>query len=54
MRLEDYQAAGLALDADALDMIAAELCGREWSSDTVEVIAEIVRATGRAVDGVEE
>lgn len=39
-------------DSDALDAIAAELCGREWSADVVAVIAEIVRATGRDVDDI--
>lgn len=41
-----------AADTDALDLIAGELCGRGWSADVVEIVAEIVRATGRAVDDV--
>ena len=54
MRLEDHQAAGLALDADALDQIADLLRSRVWCAALVPVVAEMVRATGRAVDGVEE
>lgn len=54
VRLEDHQAAGLALDADALDQIADLLRSRVWCAALVPVVAEMVRATGRAVDGVEE
>ena len=36
-------------DADALDLIRDELSGREWSPDTLEVIAAYVRGTGRDI-----
>ena len=37
-------------DAKALDAITAEMSGREWSPDTLEAIAEIVRGTGRVIE----
>lgn len=40
-------------DTQALDLIAKELSGQEWSPDTLDVIAAYVRGTGRAVDDVE-
>lgn len=36
-------------DTDALDAIARLLSGQEWSPDTLDGIADIVRATGRTV-----
>ncbi len=36
-------------DAAILDLIAQEMDGREWSPDTLDEIAELVRATGRQV-----
>lgn len=39
-------------DTDALDAIAEVLSGAEWSPDTLDIIAGIVRGVGRDVDGV--
>lgn len=50
--LEELQRLGD--DADALDEIAEVLRSRVWCAALVPIIAEVVRATGRAVDGVEE
>lgn len=36
-------------DGKALDFIAAALDGTEWDADHLEVIAEVVRGTGRQV-----
>lgn len=36
-------------DADALDRIAAVLSGQEWTADTCDDIAAIVRSAGREV-----
>ncbi len=36
-------------DHDAMEAITALLDGVEWNADTLERIAEIVRATGREV-----
>lgn len=33
----------------ALDAICRELDGREWSADTLDAIADIVRASGRII-----
>lgn len=41
-----------AADTDAVDMIAEVLSGVEWSPDTLDIIAGIVRGVGRDVDGV--
>lgn len=41
-----------AADTDAVDMIAEVLSGAEWSPDTLDIIAGIVRGVGRDVDGV--
>lgn len=55
---DDEKAAALALigrasaNADALDAIRRELSGREWSADTLDAIAAIVRGTGRVIEGV--
>jgi hypothetical protein len=43
---EDYRA---VVDAEALDAIAAGLSGREWTPDTLDIIAGIIRNTGREV-----
>lgn len=50
MRREDYEAAGLALDADALDQIAELLRRQVWDASLVPIIAEIVRSTDRDPD----
>lgn len=42
----------VAADTDALDAIADVLSGAEWSPDTLDVIAGIVRGVGREIDGV--
>lgn len=36
-------------DTQAMDSIAALMSGNEWSPDTLERIADIVRATGREI-----
>ena len=36
-------------DADALDTIAKWLSGAEWNADTCQLIAQVVRGTGRDV-----
>ena len=36
-------------DAQALDAVAELLDSDEWSSDHLEAVAEIVRATGRII-----
>lgn len=40
-------------DVSRLDRIADALNGKEWGSDTCEIIAGIVRASGRVVGDVE-
>lgn len=50
----DADLARLCAHSLALDAIAQELSGREWSADVVEVIAEIVRAAGFRVDDIGE
>lgn len=39
-------------DTEAMDLIARELSGEEWSADTFDVIAAYVRGTGRAIADV--
>ena len=41
-------------DSRALDLIQGLLNGEEWDSDTVDNIANIVRATGRCIDDLEQ
>lgn len=41
-------------NADALDMIQRELSGREWSSDTLDAIADIMRAAGYEIADVSD
>jgi hypothetical protein len=41
-----YEAERLSAPAEALSRIAAELNGREWDPETIEVVAEIVRQSG--------
>jgi hypothetical protein len=36
-------------DERAMNAIAALMSGSEWSADTLDVIADMVRATGRTV-----
>ena len=36
-------------DTEALDTIADIMSGNEWSADTLDHIAEIVRMTGRDI-----
>lgn len=40
------------VEADALDAIAAVMDGREWSADTLDEIADLVRTTGRQIRDV--
>jgi hypothetical protein len=40
-------------DTQALDLIAAEMSGESWSTDTLEVIAAYVRGTDRYIAEVE-
>ena len=35
---------------DTLDQIAALLSGREWTSDTLDQVAEVLRCAGRRID----
>ena len=42
-------AAGNAADSQALDAVAALLSADTWSSDHLDTVAEMVRATGRTV-----
>ena len=44
----------VAAPLDALDAIAAALDGKEWDSDTADVVARIVRETGRKVRSPED
>jgi hypothetical protein len=37
-------------NADALEQIQQLLSGKEWSPETLEVIAEIMRAAGYAIE----
>jgi hypothetical protein len=41
-----YEAERVTPPAEALAKIAAHLSGREWDSETVEVVADIVRQSG--------
>ena len=36
-------------DANALDWIAGSLDGKEWDAETVEIVADFVRGTGREI-----
>lgn len=36
-------------DAQALDAVAALLSAEQWSSDHIEAVADMVRATGRTI-----
>ncbi len=40
-------------DTEAVDAIADVLSGAEWSPDTLDIIAGIVRGVGREIDGIE-
>lgn len=40
-------------DGKALDFIEQVMSGTEWSADTLDVIANIVEATGRKIEGIE-
>lgn len=39
----------LVTDTHALDEIASAISGKEWSPDTIDTVADIVRSTGREV-----
>jgi hypothetical protein len=39
-------------DRQTLDAIASLLNGREWSADTLDTIAEWLRATGRTINDI--
>lgn len=41
-------------DERAMDLIQGKLSGVEWSPDTLDEIADIVRATGRFVNDMED
>lgn len=41
-------------DMRAMERIAALMSGKEWSPDTLDEIAEIVRATGREIAEVSD
>ena len=41
-------------DSAALDLIAREMSGRQWSPDTLDVIAAYVRGTGRTVEDLDD
>jgi hypothetical protein len=41
-------------DSRALDLIQGLLDGKEWNSDTLDNIANTVRATGRCIDDLEQ
>lgn len=43
----------MATDAQALDAITAALSGKEWSPDTLDAVATIVRETGRTIEDLE-
>jgi hypothetical protein len=47
-----HVAAAHMTDRAALDVIAHTLDGREWEADTLDAIADLVRATGRLVRDV--
>lgn len=50
----DHIPADALSDKDALDRITDVLSGQEWSADTPELIAEIVKLTGRVVRDLPE
>lgn len=55
--LEDYvpsQSPRTVFDAAALDMIQSLLDQEEWSADTTDQVANIVRLTGRSIGDVPE
>ena len=39
----------MATDTEAIDAIAAIMSGQEWSADTLDAIADWVRASGRDI-----
>lgn len=41
-------------DTEALDRLAELMSGAEWSADTLDAIADVVRATGRSIDNCDE
>lgn len=41
-------------DSRCLDLIQSQLDGKEWNADTLSVIAELVRGTGRCIDDLEQ
>jgi hypothetical protein len=41
-------------DERAMDLIQSLLDGKEWNSDTLDNIANAVRATGRCIDDLEQ
>ena len=43
------KAADIKRDLEALNDIHVLLDGKEWGSDTLEQIAEVIRATGREI-----
>lgn len=42
------------LDKAALDAIQATMSGEDWSPDTLDAIADIVRLSGRTIDDTPE
>lgn len=48
-RINQELAERAALDSEALDRIHKLLDGREWSADTLDAIADVVRSTGRVI-----
>lgn len=51
--LQDDEPAGAATDAVALDAITDAMSGQSWDADTLELIAERVRSTGRVIADIE-
>lgn len=48
-RINQELAERATLDSEALDRIHKLLDGREWSADTLDAIADVVRSTGRVI-----
>lgn len=40
-------------ETEALDLIAQTLSGTHWDAETIFIVAELVRATGRTVNDID-
>jgi len=54
MRERIYVGPGVLSDKDALDIIEDVLDGQEWQASDLDVVANVVRATGRTIGDIDE